>query len=196
MENKFTTAFSDVCTEGDEITREIGGFTVTARIERDRDMGRPWEVADGHGPVSDWTDRPKRPGELVIWQDLYHCRYYDYEEAIKIAKRDGWDAPPYKTGTPGEQAERAVRHDYAYLRAWCNNDWYWCGIVLSVYRAGVMLDANAAAMWGTECHIDGSDNLHLTELANELLDEAVKKGTKIMNEILADWPLIKKESNV
>jgi hypothetical protein len=26
----------------------------------------PWERADGHGPVSDWTRREKRPGERVL----------------------------------------------------------------------------------------------------------------------------------
>lgn len=193
-ENRFTAKFGDFALLGDTITCEINGFTITARVERDDDMGPPWKEHGGHGPVSDWTDRPQRPGELVISSDRSRYRYYDFKEAIKIAKRDGWDVPPYAWVTPGEQAERAVRHDYNHLRAWCNDEWYWCGIVLSVQRAGIMLDSHAASIWGTECN--AGDNSHLTELANELLDQAIEKGTKIMNEILADWLLTEKESNV
>ena len=195
-ENKFNAAFSNYCSIGDEITGEIDGFTITARIVYDEDMGPPWKEHDGHGPVSEWTDRPKRPGERVLSCDRNLYRYYDVAEATKIAKRDGWDAPPYRQGTPGEQASRAVKRDYEYLRAWCNDDWYWCGIVLSVQRGSIMLEADAADAWGIECRIDGGDNSHLTELANELVDEAVGVGTRILDEIIADWRLTKEENNV
>ena len=195
-ENKFNAAFSNYCSIGDEITGEIDGFTITARIVRDDDMGSPWEEHDGHGPVSEWTNRPKRPGELVLLRDHDFYRYYDVAEATKIAKRDGWDAPPYRQGTPDEQAYRAVKRDYEYLRAWCNDDWYWCGIVLSVQRGGIMLDADAAVAMGIEYHADGNDNSCLTMIANELIDEAVGVGTRILDEITADWRLTKEENNV
>lgn len=108
------------------------GYKAGIRIERDDDMGAPWEERDGHGPVSEWTTRDKLPGERVLCTDRAHKRYYDWAEAIKIAKREGWDAEPYG-GTKGQKAERAVAADFEHLRAWCNDEWYWVGYVVKVY---------------------------------------------------------------
>jgi hypothetical protein len=40
--------------------------------------------------VSDWERRDKRPGEWVLNTDHGSKRFYDAQEANKIAKRDGW----------------------------------------------------------------------------------------------------------
>ena len=105
-------------------TIELGdGFTLKLTAEHDSDHGAPWEECDGHGPVSEWSQRDKRPGERVLCSDRHSKRFYDFAEAVRIAKRDGWDAPPYKTGTKGEQAVRAVEADFEYLQDWCENRW-------------------------------------------------------------------------
>lgn len=103
--------------------------------ERDDCQGAPWEECDGHGPVSDWTTRDKRPGERVISSDRGKKRFYDYAEAIRLAKKDGWDAPPYKTGTKGEQAVRAVESDFTFLEAWCNDRWEYACFTVKLYDA-------------------------------------------------------------
>ena len=108
-------------------TREYAGRTITIDWFCDTNCEAPWEHEDGHGTVSDWTRRGKRPGEVVLHEDRGSYRYYDWAEAIKIAKRDGWDAPPYKTGTKGQQADRAVKADFELLEGWCNDDWCWVG---------------------------------------------------------------------
>lgn len=59
-------------------------------IEADDDFGPPWENADGHGPVSGWTSRDKRPGEWTLCADWGVRRYYDAAEANRMAKRDCW----------------------------------------------------------------------------------------------------------
>lgn len=66
---------------------------------------------DGHGPVTAWTTRSKHPGELVINKDRGRARYYDFAEACRIARRDGWDAEPYNAGTETkrQQAAKAAR---------------------------------------------------------------------------------------
>jgi hypothetical protein len=64
------------------------------QIERDDDYGAPWENEDGHGPVTDWTTRDKCPGELVLNQDRRSYRYYDFQAACRIARRDGWGFLP------------------------------------------------------------------------------------------------------
>lgn len=178
----FTKKFGRYACEGDTITCEVDGFDVTARIVHDQISGEPWKESDGHGPVSDWVRRGKRPGERVVSEDRDLYRYYDYEEAIKIAKRDGWDAPPYG-GTTSEKAARAVERDYQAMKAWCDNEWFWCGIVLSVSRAEIELDNHAASLWGIECNYPDSDNEYLTDVANELLPEAIEAGKAALERL-------------
>lgn len=108
--------------------------------EHDSDHGAPWEEDDGHGPVSEWTTRDKRPGERLLHSDRHSKRYYDFAAAIKQAKRDGWDAPgwgapPYKTGTKGETALRAVKRDFQYLKDWCEDRWEYVVVIVKLLNA-------------------------------------------------------------
>lgn len=150
---------------------EVDGFEVTARLEADDSCDTPWEREDGHGPVSEWTTRDKRPGERVLSSDRSSKRYYDVQEAIAIAKRDGWDAKPYG-GTKGAKAVRAVEADFERLRQWCADEWRYVGVVLTVSKGGVTLNDHAASVWG----IEDNTTDYLVEVANELLDEAVEAG--------------------
>lgn len=86
------------------------GTAYLAEVYPDEHMGAPWDEHDGHGPVSDWTTRSKAPGELVLNEDRGSYRYYDFQEACRIARRDGWDAKPYNTGqeTKRQQAAKAA----------------------------------------------------------------------------------------
>jgi hypothetical protein len=169
--------------DGSESEVEIDGFTITARIQADQDHGPPWEEEDGHGPVSDWRSREsKRPGERVLCSDNSMRRYYDFEEAVKIACRDGWDAPPYGEGTAGERAHRAATADFEQMRRWCDNQWRYWGVVLSVSKKGIVLDSHAASLWGIG--VDGDDS-YLTECANEMIDEALEAGKTALASLVA-----------
>lgn len=66
------------------------GYVFKVFLPDDPDMDAPWDNADGHGPVSEWTRRDKRPGEWELNSDHGSKRFYDAQEANKIAKRDGW----------------------------------------------------------------------------------------------------------
>ena len=154
---------------GDSIELQAGPFTIKATIHRDDSCGTPWEECDGHGPVSDWTRRDKAPGERVLCEDGGSKRYYDVQEAMQIAKRDGWDAPPY-TGTKGERAARAVDRDFQFLRGWCNDEWHYCGIKLSIERDEEEIDDHAASLWRIEMNAP-LGNSYLLDVANELLAE-------------------------
>lgn len=180
---KFKESFGKYVSIGDDISVKVGKLTVTATIVHDEDMGEPWKEHDGHGPVSDWENRDKRPGERVLHEDHGSKRFYDYAEAIKIAKRDGWDAPPYGEGTAGQRAARAVEADFQRMRAWCNGEWYWVGVRLSVSKNGVTLDEHAASLWGIEGDSNEFGNDYLTEVANELLPEALEAAEKILCEL-------------
>lgn len=172
----FKTGFAKYACEGDTITCTVDGYDVAARIERDNDTGAPWEAHDGHGPVTEWTSRAKRAGERVLAQDRGSFRYYDFAEAVRIAKRDGWGP-----GTPAE----AVEADYRALRAWSADEWFWCGIVLSVSRNGVVLDKHAASLWGIDCNHPNGNNAYLLEVANELLPEALEAAKAIRAKLCA-----------
>ncbi|WP_396329310.1 hypothetical protein [Burkholderia anthina] len=78
--------------DGNVEERTIEGrvYRVRINVPYDEDMGAPWEEHDGHGPVSDWTTRDKRPGEWVLASERGSKRYYDAQEANRIAEQDGW----------------------------------------------------------------------------------------------------------
>jgi len=60
------------------------------------------------------------------------------------------------------------------MAAWKNDEWYYCGVILSVAIEGLTLDRFAASLWGIEVNYPDSDNAYLTEVANELLSEALE----------------------
>lgn len=191
----FTTTFDECVSDGDTITCEAGGFVLTATVYRDDDASPPWKRHDGHGPVSDWTSRQRAPGERILSQDCGNYRYYDVDQAVEIAKRDGWDSPPFKKGTKASRAARAVEADFAHLKAWCDDEWQWVGVAVTVSKSDVELTGKYDhAIWG----IESSSGHYLTEVANEMVSEAVAAARKkllalgvsaevIQGRSFADW---------
>lgn len=97
-------------------------------------------------------------------------------------------ARPYDTiETPRERAARAAMADYQALRAWCNDEWLWCGIVITATVDDCPLASDS--LWGIDCNYPGSDNSYLLEIANELLEtvhgEAIA-AARAMSERLAN----------
>jgi len=135
-----------------EYTKEISGYRITVSTHYDDYMGPPWKEHDGHGPVSDWqTYNPtcgissKAPGERVLHSYGSSARFYNFAEAVKIAKRDGWwisdDAKsrladrlkkPVNSLTKGEIVTEAVNRDFTYLQDWCNDKWRWLGYTTKI----------------------------------------------------------------
>lgn len=72
------------------------GRDFVAKVYVDDHHGAPWEEEDGHGPVTGWERRDKRPGELILAEDGRAKLFYDFAEACRIARRDGWGFMPYK----------------------------------------------------------------------------------------------------
>lgn len=141
------------------------GHAVKIEWHYDDSSREPWKECDGHGPVSDWTQRDKKPGERELCRDRKSKRFYDYGEAIKIAKRDGWDAEPYKTGSKGEQAVRAVEANFKYLKRWCDGDWHWCGYIVTI--DGMDYDES---LWGIESDSQAEMEKEAIQTAKDWLD--------------------------
>lgn len=162
----------------DDTTFTHRGYTFKVRFPHDEDHGAPWEECDGHGPVSDWTRRAKRPGERILIEDRESRRYYDVAEALQIARRDQWNTlsipAPAGGETPRQQAARAVEADYEYLRRWCRDEWQYVGVVVCLCDDDGNADGGEgteASVWGIESDADD----YLTETAYELADEIMAR---------------------
>ena len=149
-----------------EYTIEVSGLAFKVEYERDDSMLAPWKEEDGHGPVSDWERRDKKPGELVLCEDGRSKRFYDFAEACRIARRDGWDTKPYNTGneTPRQQAAKAARADFERMRAWCNAEWDYVGVIVKLLDDDGEETGEEDSIWG----IESDDDKYLGEAAREL----------------------------
>ena len=65
----------------------------------------------------------------------------------------------------------------AVMAAWKNDEWFYCGVAVTVTRAGVLLTGRYAnALWGVECNYPDSDSEYLRNVANELLSVALEEA--------------------
>jgi len=113
-------------------------------------------------------------GDMIETEvDGYTVRaHVEHDSYTGIDETDCWNPDQSVTGCNDEQQAELL----AARKAWRNDEWFFCGIVLSVYRGGVKLLDNANALWGIECNYPGSDNSYLATVANELLEEAMDAG--------------------
>lgn len=83
-------------------------------------------------------------------------------------------------GMTEEDLRRETARAQIILDSWRLDRWFYCGVRLSVAKAGVTLDDSAASLWGIECNFPerdgGTDNGYLQEVANDLLPEALAAG--------------------
>ena len=107
-----------------DIERDGTAYRIEYHFDSDADL--PWEGCDGHGIVSEWTLRDKRPGERVLCSDRQSKRYYDVQATSEKAKREGWGiAPELDKGLTQKQITAlAVENDFQYLRGFCNDQWH------------------------------------------------------------------------
>lgn len=129
-------------------------------VEDDLLAEPPWIECDGHGPVSCWENRPKRPGELVLARDGKFKLFYDFAEAVKIARKDKWGiSNPPEPMTAKQIAAAAVRKDYEYLLGWINGDWRYVNVVVTSLKNGE---------WLSICRVEDSDEADIAECARDL----------------------------
>lgn len=85
---------------------------------------------------------------------------------------------PKSAGYIGPKSPRTLaRHlakAKAVMKAWEAGEWFYCGVAVTVERDGVPLTGPYDnALWSIECNYPGSDNSYLSEVAGELLEEAL-----------------------
>lgn len=110
----------------------VNGLNFTVSVDRDEDMGAPWENHDGHGVVSKWVTRDKMPSERLLSRSCSHKRYYDVAASTEIALRDSWGVANPEGRTKGQIAAEAVDNDFEYIRGWCNDEWWWVYVLVQL----------------------------------------------------------------
>lgn len=172
--------------DGEEFEHNGNRFRVA--FPPDDAMGAPWKEHDGHGPVSDWRHgsrwghcyASKKPGERPLHTDGGSTCFYDFAEAVRIAKRDGWMSnadvlalsdPNRQKLTRSQLAARAAEEDFQRLKAWCDDKWSWTGVVVTLLDDDGDATDETASLWGIESDAGG----YLEEVARELADEIVSR---------------------
>lgn len=167
----------------DTQTIEHLGQTVRIDYFYDDCADYPWQRADGHGPVrrSRYSHSEghsdKRPGEVPLnrtdrnqWQF-----YYDWQAAMKAAKKEHWNTAPYDAPN---KALRAVQSDFDFLRAYLAQEWGYVGIVCTLLDDEGGDTGESDSCWGFETFKD----YHLEagqEMARELCESASKEAENV-----------------
>ena len=120
--------------------------------------------------------------------DTISTNYQDFEVIAtvmrdvdyKIDDDDGHNTDQSVTGCNDEQQEKLL----AARQAWFDDEWFYCGIVLSAYKNGVLIDDHIASLWGIECNYPDSDNSYLLTVANELLQEGIEQAKGSLSTML------------
>lgn len=169
----------------DGLVITVDGIDFKVSITHDDCFGPPWDENDCHGPVSEWTRRQKAPGEMVLCADRGVKRFYDFQEAVKIARRDGWGVAGRTFRTPGEQAHAAALADFENLRRWCDNQWGY--VVLGVS----LLDDDGDEMGETEylggVEYDPGDKAamsYMLEAAEDLARQIISRISCMFDDVI------------
>lgn len=155
-------------------------FRFDVQQEPDLDRPHPWNAEEGHGPVSEWSSRKKKPGEWVLEVDGCQRRFYDAQEATKIAKRDGWGIGPTEIHAFVTEHEReptrkeiigiAVKKDFEHLKAFCDNEWTYMGVIVTLLDGEDDTPTKVSAMaWGLETCVEDVVEDTAQELAEQLV---------------------------
>lgn len=59
------------------------------------------------------------------------------------------------------------------IKKWRDDEWFYGGLIVSVSKNGVPLSDHAASLWGIDCNY-GQDNDYLSEICQDLQDEAIE----------------------
>lgn len=175
----------------DKKLMEFSGRTFEVRIYADDDNDAPWDREDGHGPVraadrrhnSGFEHTDKKPGE----RPLNHATrgetqyFYDWAEAMRIARRDGWGLSDADRATLAKVLGReptkrevhatAVARDFQRMRDFLAGNWCYVGVTVCMMDdAGELMtdDAFTQALWGIE-----SDGNYWEEVARELAGQCI-----------------------
>jgi hypothetical protein len=141
---------------------EHRGRMFSIRLESDDSSDAPWDNQDTLGEVSGWTTRNKAPGERILVSDRFSRRLYDFAGAVAKGRAEGLSGP--------KAAEVAVA-EYDYHRRWCNDQWCYIGVVVTLLDDDDEPTDETESLWGIE---SDAEDYHV-EVARELADEILAR---------------------
>lgn len=89
--------------------------------------------------------------------------------------------------------------------AWRNDEWFYCGLVLSVFKKfkipfypeQTIVFAHAASVWGLECnHPYGDNTVDLTQAAENLVEEALNYAKEAIRQLVQSRTKTEKEEDL
>lgn len=95
----------------------------------------------------------------------------EYDHDYRIDDDDCHNVDQTVTGCDDEQQNRLLNA----REAWCRDEWFYAGVMLSIKFDEILIDDHFAALWGIEVNYPDSDNSYLLEVANQLLTENLDK---------------------
>lgn len=154
-------------------TIEVGGLRFSVEITQDG-IGKPWRWSDGHGPVRSAHLGPKKPSER--WLSKHWA--YDWNAAVALAKKDSWGSDTMPVGlTANQQLEYVVQLDFDYLKAWCDDDWcYSCVQVTLLKNSGYSENLGGVEYWHYK------DNSYADSIVSELAEGLARQYFQEQNE--------------
>jgi hypothetical protein len=99
---------------------------------------------------------------------------------------DGWELVAYLVADEDTRPTDFDCYEPEDIELWEQGEWSYMGLVIAVYRHGVMLDPYAASVWGVDCNFPVpinstySTSEHLSELFDEMEEEALQRGRDIL----------------
>ena len=148
----------------------------------------------------------ERFDRYVCEGDSIDCEIDGFRVTARIVRDDCPDAPDKRQdgfwpslyiNDPGfigpgnnfrARLAKAQAEAEAVMEAWRKDEWFYCGVVLTIECEGVELESHAASIWGMEANYPGSDNAYLSEVAGELLPEALAAGRAALTRLMASEP--------
>lgn len=156
-------------------TVEIDGITFRMSVEADDSSDAPWDI-DCFTPKPDERRRngygypDKRPGETVVWSDRHTAYALEFAAMVRSERKNG--------GCSGSQAHKNACAVVKRLRAWFNDEWHYCGVVVTATVGG--LELASSSLWGIESNAGD----YLTEASNELLQECMTEAKARAAELI------------
>lgn len=141
------------------------------------------------------------PGDTITCTvgdfDLTATIYMDDDATPPDERQDGfWPSlNPDDAGYIGPKSARTLsRHiarAKAVMDAWLNDEWFYCGVAVTVEKNGIALNHRYDnALWGIECNYPSADKAHpnayLLDVANELAIEALALAEANIAKLTAD----------
>lgn len=146
-------------------------------------------------------DRFACPGDTIT------CTVGAFELTATLYRDDTTDRPDERhdgfwpslnadsAGYIGPKSHRTLaRHTArakAIMNAWLNDEWFYCGVAVTVEKNGIALNRRYDnALWGIECNYPTTNKAHpnayLLYVANDLIHEALAEAETNLAKLAAD----------